>query len=405
MLKAIDRYCVAWRALRIASGRARLGGRLACFLSGCVGRARAVFRVSWLQLMVASGLSALALSSMAAAPEFAAVQSGKTLEFPHDYGAHPDFRTEWWYATGWIETPDGTPLGFQVTFFRSATEHDRANPSKFAPQQLIIAHAALSDPSQGKLLHDQKSAREGFGLAYARTGNTDVKLDDWSLVRTDNGQYQAVVHGQDFTFNFTLTPTQQPLVQGQGGFSRKGPKPEQASYYYSEPHLHVAGTLTRQGKPVAIKGSAWLDHEWSTSVLDTHASGWDWVGINLNQGAALMAFRIRSTDGTQLWAQAALRDAQGRVRQFRPDEIAFTPRRRWRSPRTGATYPVALSIRTGEFNWYLEPLQDDQELDSRRSTGAVYWEGAMTVYRDDQGKQAVGRGYLEMTGYTEALKL
>ncbi len=391
--------------MRIMPARAWLGSLLSRLMCRSARQSRTVYLGCWLKLILASWLSGIALSGLAAPPEFAAVQPGKTLQFPHDYGAHPEFRTEWWYATGWIETPDGKSLGFQVTFFRSATEHDRANPSQFAPEQLIIAHAALSDPTQGKLLHDQKSAREGFGLAYARTGNTDIKLDDWTLVRAEDGRYQAVVHGQNFSFDFTLTPTQQPLVQGQGGFSRKGPKPEQASYYYSEPHLQVAGTLTRAGKPVAIKGSAWLDHEWSTSVLDTNASGWDWVGINLNQGAALMAFRIRNTDGTQIWAQAALRDAQGRVRHFRADEIAFTPRRRWRSPRTGATYPVALSIRTGELNWYLEPLQDDQELDSRRSTGAVYWEGAMTVYRDDQGKQPVGRGYLEMTGYTEALKL
>ena len=340
--------------------------------------------------------------SFAAPPQFASVLPGKPLSFPRDFGAHPDFRTEWWYATGWLQTPDGKPLGFQITFFRSATEHDRANPSRFAPKQLVIAHAAISDPEVGKLLHDQRSAREGFGLAYTKEGNTDVKLGDWTMRREKDGRYRARIEGREFTMDFTLTPTQPPMLQGENGFSRKGPQPEQASYYYSEPHLQVSGTLTREGKPVAVQGSAWLDHEWSSTVLDPDASGWDWIGVNLDDGGALMAFRIRRRDGTTLWAHAALRDASGRVTSFGPDEVRFTPLRNWRSTRTEAVYPVEIRIDTGSRTWNLKPLQDDQELDSRQSTGAVYWEGAVTVTRDGQ---PAGRGYLEMTGYVKPIKL
>ena len=128
---------------------------------------------------------------VAAPPQFSTVASGKPLSFPHDFGAHPAFRTEWWYATGWLETPDKKPFGFQIRFFRTATEHDAANPSRFAPKRLIIAHAALSDPAVGKLLHDQKVAREGFGLAYAKSGNTDVALNGWRLLRAADGHYQV----------------------------------------------------------------------------------------------------------------------------------------------------------------------------------------------------------------------
>lgn len=339
---------------------------------------------------------------LAAPPRFSQVAPDKSLVFPHDFGAHPDFRTEWWYATGWLETPDRKPLGFQITFFRSATEHDPANPSRFAPKQLIIAHTALSDPLVGKLSHDQKSAREGFGLAYANEGNTDVKLDDWRLKRDAAGRYQVAVAARDFSLSLTLTPSQAPMLQGNNGFSRKGPKPEQASYYYSEPQLQVAGTVMRNGKPVAVNGSAWLDHEWSTSVLDAGAAGWDWAGVNLDDGSALMAFQIRGRNGGKLWAHAALRDAAGRVTTFSPDEVSFVPVRSWRSPRTNAVYPVSTKIQTGAIIWQLTPLQDDQELDSRQSTGAVYWEGAVSVTRDGQ---AAGRGYLEMTGYLKPLKL
>lgn len=343
----------------------------------------------------------LAQLSVAAPPQFSQVTPNQTLGFPADFGAHPHFRTEWWYATGWLETADKKPLGFQITFFRLATEFDAANPSQFAPKQLIIAHAALSDPALGKLLHDQKSARQGFGLAYAKPGNTDVKLDDWRIFRDENGRYQVSVKARGFTQKLLLIPSQAPMLQGDRGFSRKGPRPEQASYYYSEPQLRVAGSITRNGKPAAVTGSAWLDHEWSTSVLDANAVGWDWVGANLDDGGALMAFRIRDKTGAQVWAHAALRDATGKITQFRAEAVRFMPQRRWRSPRTGASYPVAMRIQTGSTVWQLTPLQDDQELDSRRSTGAVYWEGAVSLSRD--GKPA-GRGYLEMTGYVKPLR-
>lgn len=339
---------------------------------------------------------------LAAPPQLAPVTPGRALAFPRDFGAHPDFRTEWWYATGWLQTPDQRPLGFQITFFRSATGHDAANPSRFAPKQLIVAHAALSDPAQEKLLHGEKSARQGFGLAYAAEDDTDVKLDDWHLKRSTDGRYRALVRTHNFDLQLTLQPTQAPMLHGAQGYSRKGPKPQQASYYYSEPQLVVTGILTRRGQPAAVVGTGWLDHEWSTSVLDTEAAGWDWLGANLTDGSALMAFRIRSKAGTTLWSHAALRNRAGKMAQFTPDAVLFTPRRLWRSPRTGTTYPVAMQIQAGDTLWQLAPLQDDQEFDARTTTGTVYWEGAVTVSRD--GAPA-GHGYLEMTGYHQPLKL
>lgn len=343
-----------------------------------------------------------AAAAIAAPPQFATVLPDTPLVFPQDFGAHPAFRTEWWYVTGWLETPDKKPLGFQITFFRSATMHDPADPSRFAPKQLIIAHAALSDPTQGKLQQAQKSAREGFGLAYAKLGNTDDKLDDWHLKRDDNGNYQAEVRTRDFLLHVTLTALQTPLLEGENGFSRKGPQPEQASYYYSEPQLRVSGTLIRRGNAQAVSGSAWLDHEWSSNMLDKQASGWNWVGANLDDGSAFMAFQIRSARGDKLWAHATLREQSGHTTQFAAEQVVFEPVRLWRSSRTNATYPVATRIHVGSTLWELAPLQDDQELDSRISTGAVYWEGAVKLTRD--GREA-GRGYLEMTGYAHKLKL
>jgi predicted secreted hydrolase len=367
---------------------------------------RGLFSPVLIAISMIAGMQAFAASPQFA-PQFAQVVPGKTLNFPRDFGSHPSFRTEWWYATGWLETPDHKPLGFQITFFRSATGQGAANPSKFAPRQLIFAHAALSDPATGRLLHDQKSAREGFGLAYAKEGDTDVKLGDWRFARDADGSYQATANARDFTLVLRMKPSQAPMLEGDHGYSRKGPKPEQASYYYSEPHLEVTGDIVRNGKSTAINGSAWLDHEWSTAYLDPDATGWDWLGANLDDGAALMAFRIRAKNGATLWAHATVRDASGRMMQYPMNEVRFTPTRTWRSPRTNATYPVGMQIHTGAEGtgatvWELIPLQDDQELDARMSTGSVYWEGAVSITRD--GKPA-GRGYLELTGYWKPLKL
>ncbi|MBE7526218.1 MAG: carotenoid 1,2-hydratase [Burkholderiales bacterium] len=341
-------------------------------------------------------------SLFSAPPQFAPVLPGKILDFPQDAGAHPDYRIEWWYVTGWLETPAGKPLGFQITFFRVATQADQDNPSHFAPKQLIVAHAALSDPAIGKLQHDQKVVREGFDLAYARTGDTDVRLDDWFLVREADGRYHTQIEAEDFTLAFSLTPSQPLMLQGENGFSRKGPRMEQASYYYSEPHLQVNGTISRQGKTMPVTGSAWLDREWSSEYLDPDAAGWDWISSSLDDGSALMAFQIRGKDGGTIWAHAVLRDASGQIRTFAPDQVSFHPERTWHSTRTQADYPVATRIRTGETEWQITPLMDDQELDSRRSSGAVYWEGAVTLTRD--GKPA-GRGYMELTGYVKPLSM
>jgi predicted secreted hydrolase len=341
-------------------------------------------------------------AALAAPPAFAPVTPGRALAFPSDFGAHPDYRTEWWYVTGWLNKPDGKPLGFQVTFFRSRTGNDGDNPSAFAARQLIIGHAALSDPALGHLVHDQRIARQGFGLAYARTGTTDVKLDDWSMLREPNGRYRVTVRSGALNFELTLSPTQPLLLEGQAGYSQKGPLPGHASYYYSEPQLQVQGTVGGAGAAAKVTGSAWLDHEWSSQVLDTNAAGWDWVGANLDDGAALMAFQIRAKDGAKLWAHATLRERGGRTTQYDAGQVSFTPQARWISPRTGASYPVAPLLTTGATHWKLNPLQPDQELDSRRSTGAVYWEGAVRVERDGQH---AGRGYLELTGYVQPMHL
>jgi predicted secreted hydrolase len=329
------------------------------------------------------------------------VTPGARVALPGDAGAHPEFRTEWWYVTGWLATRAGAPLGFQVTFFRTRPTLETENPSAFAARQLLIAHAALSDPARGRLWHDQRIARAGFGLAAAATGRTDVALRDWSL-SDRGGRLEAVVRAEGFGFALVLEPRAAPLPNGVAGYSQKGPAPTSASLYYSVPQLRVTGTLERGGRRETVTGSAWLDHEWSSAYLDAAAVGWDWIGLNLEDGGALMAFRMRDADGRARWAGGTLRSADGAVRSLARDEVRFVPGRRWRSPRTGVEYPVEWQVAAGGLELALVPLLDDQESDSRATTGAVYWEGAVEARA---AGQAVGRGYLELTGYGERLRL
>ena len=344
----------------------------------------------------------LALLARAAPADdgYPAVVPGHPLEFPRDDGAHPAFRTEWWYVTGWLRA-GGRDIGFQVTFFRSRPRIGEDSPSAFAPRQLLFAHAAIADPAMGRLLHDQRAARAGFGLAEAREGTTDVRIDDWSMVAVGGG-YRARVPAREFTLDLEFVPSQAVLVQGEAGFSRKGPGQGQASYYYSRPHLTVSGTVERSATRERAEGSAWLDHEWSSEYLAPEAVGWDWIGLNLDHGGALMAFRIRAKGGGAFWAGGGWRDGGGRVRVFAPGEVVFEPLRRWRSPRTEVDYPVAMRVRTPQGELALEPLMDDQELDSRASTGTIYWEGAVTARAGDR---VAGRGYLELTGYGKPVRL
>ena len=364
------------------------------------------------------------LTAMApAAPAWAAAGAlqPRALQFPRDHGTHNASRTEWWYLTGHGATASGQIYGFQVTFFRTRVDATQALQSPLAARQLVFAHAAVSDVQGQRLWHDQRIARWNGeqptsdatqtrrGAVYASDADTRVHLRDWTLQRLPDGRYVARINAGDFQITLDTTPTQARLLQGQQGFSRKGPDPEQSSFYVSQPQLAVSGRLQFQGRSVALTtGRAWLDHEWSESLLHPEAVGWDWIGMNLDNGDSLTAFRLRRADGSDLWSGGSWRAAaQGNAplgaRIFDHGTVQFEPLRWWTSPTTQARYPVDWRVTTPAGVYTVRALIDAQELDSRRSTGTVYWEGLSDLL-DAQG-QRVGRGYLEMTGYAQRLVL
>jgi len=358
-------------------------------------------------LMLVCGGAAQAQDS---GPPYPPVVPGKALVFPQDFGAHPAYRTEWWYITGWLRDAAGVERGFQLTFFRVRTRIGEDNPSRFAPRQLVLAHAAVADPATGRLRHAERSGRAYPGLVEALEGRTAVRVDDWFLEGGESpaAGYRSRIEAEDFGFELEFTPDRAPVPNGRDGYSQKAPDPLNASYYYSRPQLAVSGSLRLDGEPVAVSGHAWLDHEWSSEILPEGARGWDWIGINLGDGGGLMAFRMRDHEGRALWAAATTSTRAGSVRIHPPTEVRFEPLRRWRSPRTGIEYPVEWAVSVGERRYRLRPLMDDQELDSRASTGAIYWEGAVRLHEAGEGAEEgpeLGRGYLEMTGYAERLRM
>ena len=193
------------------------------------------------------------------------------------------------------------------------------------------------------------------------------------------------------------------LLQGRAGLSRKGPDEQQASYYYSEPQLAVSGDIRLQRQTLAVQGKAWMDHEWSDAILHPDAQGWDWIGMNLDDGSALTAFRLRDKQGAALWDGGSFRSPLAGLYTFSRGEVVFSAQRRWKSPLSQASYPVDWMVRTPADFYTVRAVIDDQELDSRASTGAIYWEGLAHLF-DSNGKR-VGQGYLEMTGYAQRLRL
>jgi predicted secreted hydrolase len=334
------------------------------------------------------------------------------LRFPRDLGAHLEFQTEWWYITGFTLVGEQASYGFQLTFFRSKIAATQDSKSQLAAKHLLFAHAAVSDVAN-KTQHSEQRIARWSGLpagsnpadqAWARLDDTGLMLRDWSLVRQRDGRLRAQVQCNTFALDLYLSETQPVLLQGKNGVSRKGPAPEHFSYYYSQPQLAVQGQIRFQGANHAAgnAGRAWLDHEWSDALLPPGAVGWDWIGINMLDGSALTAFQMRDKAGAAIWDGGSFR-AGSTLYTFARGEAVFQATHWWRSPRSQARYPVQWLVRTPADFYTVKAVFEAQELDSRNSTGTIYWEGLCEVF--DSTQRLAGRGYLEMTGYASPLRL
>jgi predicted secreted hydrolase len=344
------------------------------------------------------------------ADDWRSVVEPRAWSFPLDHAAHTDFRIEWWYYTGNLQTADGRPFGFELTFFRTGVDFKPANPSLWAVRDLYPAHFALSDIGQQKFHHFDRLSRAGPGWSGARTDRMEVWNGPWSA-RLDGKTHllhaAADADENSLAIDLKLTPKKEPVLHGDRGLSQKGPTRGNASYYYSLTRMETTGTIRLGGKTMPVTGLSWMDHEFSSSFLEPGQSGWDWICLQLEDGRELMVYRMRRTDGaTDRESAATLVAADGSTEHLTSSDFQLVPGKVWVSPKTAARYPVAWQIKIPKqgIDLALVTPLDDQELDTRGSTGIAYWEGAVKVQGTQAGKKLSGKGYLEMTGYAGKMK-
>lgn len=326
-------------------------------------------------------------------------------QFPQDFGAHPDFQTEWWYYTGNLATEDGRRFGFQFTIFRRAiTPQQSDSDSAWRTNQMYLAHFTVSDIADERFLHAQRLSRGGAGLAGATVDpRYRVWLEDWEIIAQNDEATLVRIHAEaeDFAIDLTLEQVKPPALHGDGGLSPKSDEPGNASYYYTLSRLLTEGTITIGEQQYAVSGNTWKDHEFSTSALGANAQGWDWFGLIFDNNTELMVGQIRLVDaGVEPAFGGLYIHEDGSTEYLSSEQISITPTDTWVSPHTDAEYPsgwdIVIQTEQGEIAFHAEPLMRDQEL---ADTDPSYWEGAVRITGD-----VTGYGYAELTGYTDTMQ-
>jgi predicted secreted hydrolase len=331
----------------------------------------------------------------------------RLLTLPADHSSHPDYKLEWWYYTGHLQTVEGRRFGYQLTFFRIGIAPVVSNRSTWAVRDVFLAHAALTDISRRRFRYAERLNRAGPGWAGAAENRYRVWNEDWQA-SLDAGEHhlQATVRsvGDTFRLDLRLADDRPPVLHGLRGYSPKGTSPGNASHYYSLPRMPTRGTITIDGQSLAVTGTSWMDHEFGTSMLEAQQLGWDWFGLHLDDGRSLMLYRFRRADGRDdSHNQATLVEADGRSRTLSLAGAAIRPERFWHSVASGARYPVAwrLELPREQMTLSVTASVDDQELRATEAAGLTYWEGAANVAGTAAGRPMTGRGYVEMTGYAD----
>lgn len=335
---------------------------------------------------------------------YARALEARDFVFPEDHGPHEDFRTEWWYITGNLESDDGRAFGFQFTIFRSSLSPTApGGPSAWSTNQAYMGHFALTDIDGEDFRAFELFARGGGGLAGARAEPFEVWIEDWRLEGRDADRVFPMnlsADGDGVELDLVLDAGKPHVLQGEAGLSQKGSEPGNASYYYAHTRMPAEGRVVLDGAVFRVTGLTWMDREWSTSALSDGQVGWDWFALQLDEGWEMMVYQLRRADGSaDPLSDGVLIDPEGRrVPLEWGREVSVEPTGSWTSPVDGAEYPSGWRIRVPERGWDLsvEPAVLDQEL----RVAFRYWEGSVRVGgTGEDGRDVEGRGYVELTGY------
>ena len=347
-------------------------------------------------------------SSPAVAADFALATPGYLFEFPRDHGSHDRFQTEWWYYTGHLRTESGRRYGFEVTFFRVGIDASQDVAGPWDLRHLALAHFAVTDPAGRAFRYYEKLNRQSPFTAGAAAGRLQVFNEGWRAFTEPDGSWRLQAAAGDDAIDLTLRSAKPPAIHGRDGVSVKAQGTGYASHYYSMTRLLVSGTVSVKGrKPEACTGLAWMDHEFGSSALRENQQGWDWFSVQLDNETELMVYIIRRSDGTpDVTSAGSLVTHTGEVIHIRHDQMSVVARSSWRSPRSGATYPMGwtISVPSLKISLRLTPLLEDQELVTTASTQVTYWEGAVDVTGSSGNIAVRGAGYVEMTGYDKPFR-
>jgi predicted secreted hydrolase len=339
---------------------------------------------------------------------------------PRDDGPH-DRLTEWWYYTGHL---DGTAaggsrreLGFEYVMFRA--ERGRF-PTTWA------SHLAITDETGDRFLYGQRleigegvdrSPRDaegtpsGFDLSLSGVDPTDPSTFErpaWTMAGANGmdrleaslspAEAEAAGSAGGLGLALDLSTTKPAAFHDRDGWIDFGPAG--GSYYYSRTAMDASGTVTLDGSEIAVTGQAWFDHQWG-DFISVGGGGWDWFAVNLDDGTDLTLSLVRDADGSYPLVYGTLVDPDGATRHLDRDAFGVEVTARWTSPTTGADYPAGwtVDIPGDDLVIELRPTVAAQELDTRATTGVVYWEGSQVVTGTRAGRAIGGKAYVELTGY------
>ena len=340
--------------------------------------------------------------------DWARVTGPRKWSFPRDFGAHPEYRTEWWYFTGNLKEPTGKRYGYQLTFFRQGIRPQLPpSPNAWDIRDIYLAHFALTDVAGNKFRAVDRLSRAGPGLAGASPEGMKIWLLTWSA-RMEGSAIRLEARDSEMELGLRLIPRKPAVIHGPNGFSRKGPVPGQASYYVSLTDLETHGSVRLPGSraSIEVQGVSWFDQEFGSNQLTADQKGWDWFSLHLSDGRDLMIYLLRLKDGSiEPASSGTLVAADGSARHLQLSDFSITVLDRWKSPRSKGEYPGRWRIRipSARIDLTVIPLLADQELQTEASTGVTYWEGAVA----GEGLSGAGRvaceGYAELTGYAGSL--
>ena len=346
-------------------------------------------------------------------PAWRVAEKGRVLSLPADHVSHPDYKIEWWYYTGNVDTAEGRRFGYQLTFFRVGVDPRPENPSRWAVRDLHMAHFAVSDLGRARFRFFDRLQRAGSGWAGASTDRLHVWNGRWSVEAQPDGSQHVRASQDDVSLELVLGTTaewrggvrgdRRFVAHGEAGYSQKGTQPGNASHYYSMTRLDTRGTITLGSTRHVVSGQSWMDHEFGTSLLEPDQAGWDWFALHLADGRDLMLYQMRRTNGSRdPHSSGTLVGADGRVTRLQVADYTLAPLEFWTSPVTRVRYPIRWRVTVpGErLAFDVRAAMPDQELHTPASTGVTYWEGAVDATGTSGGAPLAGRGYMELTGYS-----